>query len=101
MQVQVKNSLPGIPPGIDHHAVLRQSDFFSRSARKAEQMPQQLQIVHFIQGSYVLARNHQNMNRSLGFNIFKTNGQLIFEDEGGWDLPAGDFTKNTRLHFFS
>jgi hypothetical protein len=94
MQVQVKNRLPGIRPGIDHQAVLPEPDFFGRFSGCQQQMAQQLRIVRLVQGGDMPARDQQNMNRSLGLQVSESDSQIILVNERGRDLAAGDLAKN-------
>ena len=58
-----------------------------------------VQPIDFSDGSNMLFRNHQDVERSLRINILKSKHIVIFINLGGRNLTMNDFAEQTVFHF--
>lgn len=94
MQVKVEDDLSGIGVHVKNRAVafFRDSHLRGDLLRGFEHVAQQRRIVcrDFVQGRNVLLRADQDVNGSLGMNVMKGNHPIVFGDDVGLQLVAGN-----------
>ena len=96
MQMQVIYRLPAIDSCIHHDPkTLRQLLLFRQLRCDQHQMPQKFPIclTDLVQRGDVLARNNQQMHRSLRMNVGKRNAGRILIDLRSWDFSNRDLAK--------
>src|SRR6476620_3309556 len=97
MNVQMENRLSAVRIGIDHHAVtvFRKTFFAGNFGGTQKQMPEHFLMTAsgFVKRCKMLARNYQNMRRSLRADIIKSHAYFIFIYFCGRNRAVDNFAK--------
>jgi hypothetical protein len=106
MQVQVKNRLAAIRPGIRHQAIptLRNSLLLSQLGCGQEEMAQKNPVFSrsFVERDNVFVWNNQHVQGRLRVNIPKSRDVLVLIQRRPADLSSNNFTEDAILaHGFS
>src|SRR5579863_623054 len=105
MNMQVKDRLSGLRPGIDHEPKpLVGNPLLPRQAtRQMKEVPRQglFLIGHARESVDVSLRDDQQVDWSLGINILKSKRLIVVMDNFTRNLPRHNSAKNTVFHFKS
>jgi hypothetical protein len=99
MDVQMKNGLAAVIVRIDHDAVsffgktLTASDLGGGQKQLAERFP--VALSRLVERGNVLARDQQNMRRSLRVDVVKSHAKIVFVNFFRRNIARNDFAKNT------
>lgn len=100
--VQMGDGFPAIRPVVDHQpvAVRFQTQFRRHFSSFQEQMPEQAMVLRggFGDARDGLSRDKQDVCRGLGFDVAKSDDQVVFVNDVGRNLASDDFFEDGFAH---